>query len=234
MSLIKLKSDLRKYSDKGTAKILQRFFKTGPGEYAEGDIFLGIKVPILRTLAKQYQNLAFNETLRLLKSRIHEERLLSLLILIIKYRKAHSSGKEKIYKAYLKYSKYINNWDLVDATAKHIIGDFLMNKDKAPIYKLARSGSLWERRIAILSTFHFIENNDFEDTLKIAEILILDPHDLIHKAVGWMLREVGKRGIYSEERFLKKHRTVMPRTMLRYAVERFPESKRQAYLQGIV
>jgi 3-methyladenine DNA glycosylase AlkD len=234
MSLKKLKSDLRKYSDKGKAKIPQRFFKTGPGDYAEGDIFLGIKVPILRILAKRYQNLAFNENLRLLKSRIHEERLLSLLILILKYSKADSTEKEKIYKAYLKYSKYINNWDLVDVTAKHIVGAFLMDKDKAPLYKLASSDSLWERRIAILSTFHFIENNDFADTLKIAEILISDPHDLIHKAVGWMLREVGKKDLDSEEIFLKKYYTAMPRTMLRYALERFPETKRQAYLQGKV
>jgi len=140
--------------------------------------------------------------------------------------------KEKIYKAYLNHSEYINNWDLVDATAKHIIGDFLKDKDRTPLYRLARSDSLWERRIAILSTFHFIENNDFKDTLKIAEILISDPHDLIHKAVGWMLREVGKRDRDSEERFLKKYYTNMPRTMLRYAVEKFPETKRQAYLQG--
>ena len=232
MRLKKLKFDLQKYSDKRKAKIVQRFFKTGPGEYAEGDIFLGITVPMLRTLAKRYQSLAFNETLQLLKSRIHEERLLSLLILILKYRKVDLSEKRKIYKAYLNHSKYVNNWDLVDVSAKQIIGVFLKDKDRTPLYKLARSDSLWEKRIAILSTFHFIENNDFEDTLKIAEILISDPHDLIHKAVGWMLREVGKRDRDSEERFLKKYYIAMPRTMLRYAVERFPESKRQAYLKG--
>ena len=232
MSLKKLKFDLLKYSDKKKAKIVQRFFKTGPGEYAQGDIFIGITVPMLRILSKRYQSLAFNETLQLLKSQIHEERLLSVLILILKYRKVDLSEKRKIYKAYLNHSKYVNNWDLVDVSAKHIIGDFLKDKDRTPLYKLARSDSLWERRIAILSTFHFIENNDFEDTLKIAEILISDPHDLIHKAVGWMLREVGKRDRDSEERFLKKYYTAMPRTMLRYAVERFPESKRQAYLKG--
>ena len=232
MRLKKLKFDLQKYSDKRKAKIAQRFFKIRPGEYAEGDIFLGITVPMLRILSKRYQSLAFNETLRLLKSRIHEERLLSLLILILKYRKVDLSEKRKIYKAYLNHSKYVNNWDLVDVSAKHIIGDFLKDKDRTPLYKLARSDSLWERRIAILATFHFIENNDFDDTLKIAEILISDPHDLIHKAVGWMLREVGKRDRDSEERFLKKYYIAMPRTMLRYAVERFPESKRQAYLKG--
>lgn len=232
MSLKKLRFDLRKYSDKKKAKVLQQFFKTGPGEYAQGDIFLGITVSMLRILSKRYQSLEFNETLRLLKSRIHEERLLSLLIIILKYRKVDLSEKIKIYKAYLNHSKYVNNWDLVDVSAKHIIGDFLKDKDRTPLYKLARSDSLWERRIAILSTLYFIENNDFEDTLKIAQILISDPHDLIHKAVGWMLREVGKRDRDSEERFLKKYYTAMPRTMLRYAVERFPESKRQAYLKG--
>ena len=185
-------------------------------------------------MAKRYQDLAFGETLQLLKSRIHEERLLALLILILKYRKSDILGKEKIYKAYLGHSKYINNWDLVDVTAKHIVGDFLKDKDRSPLYKLARSASLWEKRIAVLATFHFIENNDFEDTLKIAKILISDPHDLIHKAVGWMLREIGKRGMDSEERFLKKHYTTMPRTMLRYAIERFPETKRQAYLKGTI
>ena len=232
MNLLRLKYDLRKCSNKQQAKILQRFFKAGPGEYAQGDIFLGVKVPMLRSLAKRYQNLAFNETLGLLKSSFHEERLLSLLILILKYRHADSSEKERIYKTYLKYSRYINNWDLVDVTAKHIVGDFLTDKNRGVLYKLANSDSLWERRIAILSTFHFIENNDFGDTFKIAKILIADPDDLIHKAVGWMLREVGKRDIDSEERFLKKYGLVMPRTMLRYAIERFGQSKRLAYLRG--
>ena len=151
MSLKKLRFDLRKYSDKEKAKIVQRFFKTGPGEYAEGDIFLGITVPMLRILSKRYKSLEFNETLRLLKSRIHEERLLSLLILILKYRKVNLSEKRKIYKAYLSHSQYVNNWDLVDVSAKHIIGDYLKDKDKTPLYKLARSDSLWERRIR-----HFI------------------------------------------------------------------------------
>jgi 3-methyladenine DNA glycosylase AlkD len=230
--LRKLKFDLRKHSNKEKAKILRRFFKTGIGEYAEGDIFLGITVPVLRIFSKKYQDLPFNETLRLLRSKIHEERLLSLLILILKYRKADLSVKEKIYKAYLVHSDYINNWDLVDVTAKHIVGAFLIDKDRAPLYKLARSGSLWRKRIAILSTFHFIENNDFKDTLKIAKILVHDEHDLIHKAVGWMLREVGKRDVDSEEKFLKKHCATMPRTMLRCAIEKFPEVKRQAYLRS--
>lgn len=231
MKLTALKSEIRKLGNKRKAKLLKRFFKTGPGEYAEGDIFMGINVPVLRNLAKRYQKLPLDETLRLLKSKIHEERLLSLLILILKYRQADLPGKEKIYKAYLNHAKYINNWDLVDVTAKHIIGAFLSGKDKAPLYKLVNSDSLWERRIAVLSTFHFIANNDFSDSLKIAKILLLDQHDLIHKAVGWMLREVGKKDMDSEEGFLKKYRAAMPRTMLRYAIERFPESKRQTYLK---
>lgn len=227
MKLSRLKSELQKYSNKKKAGILQGFFKTGPGEYAEGDIFIGINVPVLRSLAKKYQGLTLNDTLRLLKSGIHEERLLSLLILILKYREADPSEKEKIYREYLGHSKYINNWDLVDVTAKHIVGAFLADKNRAPLYRLARSGSLWERRISILATFYFIENNDFEDTLRIAKMLISDPHDLIHKAVGWMLREVGKRDSDREEKFLNKYCAVMPRTMLRYAIERLPKSKKQ-------
>ena len=232
MSLIKLKSDLKRHGDKEQARILSRFFKTGPGEYAEGDIFLGIKVPVLRTLAAQYQLLTLADTLLLLKSPIHEERFLSLIILILKYQKACPHDKEKIYKVYLKHTQYINNWDLVDVSAKQIIGAHLLSRDRSPLYKLAVSPSLWRRRIAILSTFHFIEHNDFADTLKIAKILIRDPHDLIHKAVGWMLREVGKRNIGPEEEFLKANYSIMPRTMLRYAIERFPERTRLAYLQG--
>jgi 3-methyladenine DNA glycosylase AlkD len=231
MRLSKVKHDLRRASNKEQAKILKKFFKTGPGEYAQRDIFLGIKVPILRGLANQYQGLALNEVLKLLKSPIHEERLLSLFILTLKYRQAGGLGKEKICKAYLKHTRYINNWDLVDASAKHILGDFLADKDRGVLYKLAISDLLWERRIAILSTFNFIENNDFGDTLKIAKVLIADSHDLIHKAVGWMLREIGKRKMEVEEKFLKKYYLAMPRTMLRYAIERFPELKRQRYLR---
>ena len=156
----------------------------------------------------------------------------TLLLLMEKYRTADAAGKERIYGIYLGHTRYINNWDLVDVTAKHIVGAFLMDKDKAPLYKLAQSDSLWERRISILSTFYFIAHNDFEASFRIAEILLSDRHDLIHKAVGWMLREIGKQDMPSEEKFLKKHCAVMPRTMLRYAIERFPPQKRKAYLQG--
>ena len=227
-----LKRDLKKLGNKDKARVLRRFFKTGPGEYAEGDLFLGITVPVLRKLAVRYQELGLKEALQALKSPIHEERLLALFILIFKYRKSDAPGREKIYRLYLKHTRFINNWDLVDATAKHIVGDFLRDKDKAPLYRLARSKSLWERRIAILSTFKFIENKRFEDTLKIAGILLNDEHDLIHKAVGWMLREVGKRDMAAEEEFLKRHHQRMPRAMLRYAIERFPAPKRKAYLNG--
>jgi 3-methyladenine DNA glycosylase AlkD len=221
---------IKKRRNKEKAKLLQRFFKTGPGEYAEGDKFYGITVPVLRELAGRFYGLGLKDTLELLKSPIHEERLLALLILISKYRKSDIVGKKKIYLLYLGHTGYINNWDLVDVTAKHIVGNFLFNRNKTPLYRLARSKSVWERRIAILSTFDFIDKNQFKDTLKIARILLSDGHDLIHKAAGWMLREVGKRDMETEENFLKKHSKKMPRTMLRYAIEKFPEQKRRAYL----
>ena len=210
--------------------MLRRFFKTGPGEYAEGDIFLGVTVPVLRKLARQFKDIELKSAVGLLRSSIHEERLLALLILILKYRGSSLKDKEKIYRIYLENTKYINNWDLVDVTAKHIVGDYLRDKDKSVLYELARSTFLWNRRIAILSTFNFIEDHQFEETIKIAGLLLSDRHDLIHKAVGWMLREVGKRNMKTEENFLKIHYKSMPRTMLRYAIEKFPEPKRQKYL----
>jgi 3-methyladenine DNA glycosylase AlkD len=232
MNIEVIRKTLRQHADKNQAKILQRFFKTGPGEYAEGDVFLGIKVPVLRQIAKRFQSVPLDMAIKLLKSPVHEERFLALLILILQYYSEDDIGKKRIYSVYLEHTKYINNWDLVDVTAKHIVGAFLMDKDKAILYKLAGSRYLWERRIAVISTFYFIERNKFEDTIKIAEILVSDSHDLIHKAVGWMLREVGKRDMPSEEKFLKKYCMVMPRTMLRYAIERFPQSKRQSYLHA--
>ncbi len=211
--------------------MLRGFFKTGIGEYAERDIFLGVAVPVLRKLAKQFKTIELKSAVELLRSSIHEERMLALLILILKYRASDLQGKEKVYRIYLKNTRYINNWDLVDVTAKHIIGDFLRDKDKGVLYELARSAWLWDRRIAILSTFHFIENHQFDDTIRIAGLLLPDRHDLIHKAVGWMLREVGKRNLEAEEKFLRKNYKIMPRTMLRYAIEKFPESKRKLYLK---
>ena len=232
MSLRELRSELRKYSSKKQAKILQWFFKTGPGEYGEGDIFLGIRVPVLRKLAKEYQTITVKEAEHLLKSSIHEERLLALFILIRIYSKAEEIIKKAIYELYLKNTKFINNWDLVDSSAEYIVGDFLLDKGKNPLHQLAKSKDLWDRRISIMSTFCFIKRRQYSETLKIAKTLLNDKEDLIHKAVGWMLREVGKRDLSLEEEFLKEHYKEMPRTMLRYAIEKFPETKRQGYLKG--
>jgi len=193
-------------------------------------MFLGIKVPEQRKVAKKYKDLSLKDTESLLKSNIHEHRLIALLMLIQHYQKANPELKKKIFNIYLKNTQHINNWDLVDLSAPNIVGDFLLTKNRKILYKLAKSKRLWERRIAILATFTFIKNNDLKDTLKISEILLKDKHDLIHKSVGWMLREVGKKNQGILEDFLKKHYKTMPRTMLRYAIEKFPEPKRQAYL----
>ena len=227
-----IQKHLQKLGDKQRAKIQQGFFKTGPGEYGEGDIFLGIRIPELRKLAKEYQDIPSREVWQLLKAPIHEERLLALLILVRKYSKGTETERKRIYELYLRNTRFINNWDLVDVTAEHIVGNFLMNKSRKPLYSLAKSKFLWDRRISIMSTFHFIKHHDFSDTLKIAKILMSDKEDLIHKAVGWMLRETGKRHLPTEEKFLRKYYQSMQRTMLRYAIERFPESKRQKYLKG--
>jgi 3-methyladenine DNA glycosylase AlkD len=227
-----IRARLQRLGTKKRAKVSQRFFKTGPGEYGEGDIFIGVTVPGLRRLATSYQALTLTEVTQLLRSMIHEERLLALLILVRSYGRGDEHAQKRIYELYLKNTRHINNWDLVDASAEHIVGAFLLGKGKKPLYVLARSKDLWERRIAITATFHFIKRNAFAETLKIAKILLADKEDLIHKAVGWMLREVGKRHLQSEVQFLKEHYKEMPRTMLRYAIERFPESKRQRYLKG--
>jgi len=214
------------------AEILQRFFKTGPGEYGEGDIFLGIAVPEQRKIAKKYTDLRLIDFQGLLRSKIHEERMTALFILIDQFQKAKGIARKRIYNFYFKNRKGVNNWDLVDLSADKIMGEYLLDKPKDILYKLARSSGLWDRRIAILSTFAFIKKSKFEDTLEISKILLEDKEDLIQKAVGWMLREVGKRDLKTEERFLKKSYKSMPRTMLRYAIERFPEKKRKMYLNG--
>jgi len=232
MTVQKIRTRLQKLGNKQRAMDSQRYFKTGSGEYGEGDIFLGITVPEIRRLAASYQAITLREVAQLLRSAIHEERLLALLILVRAYGRGDEHAQKRIYELYLKNTRHINNWDLVDASAEHIVGAFLLGKGKKPLYVLARSKDLWERRIAITATFHFIKRNAFAETLKIAKILLADKEDLIHKAVGWMLREIGKRDIRIEEQFLKKHYKEMPRTMLRYAIERFPESKRQRYLKG--
>jgi len=232
MTVQNIQKKLQQLGSKDKAKVLQRFFKTGPGEYGEGDVFIGVRVPDLRKLSKKYQDITIKEVMQLLRSTIHEERFFSLLILISKYSKGNEAVKKRIYELYLHNTQFINSWDLVDGSAPHIIGTFLTDKSKEPIYRLAKSDNLWERRIAILSTFHFIKHDKYAETLTISKILLSDEQDLIHKAVGWMLREIGKRHMLTEEIFLKKHYKKMPRTMLRYAIEKFPESKRQKYLRG--
>ena len=236
MKAVEVRKELKSMADPGKAAILQRFFKTGLGQYGEGDIFIGVMVPQSRKVAKKFSQLQLVEVKTLLYSRIHEERLVALLILVWRYSSALSSREEKeeIVKFYLDNIKQVNNWDLVDLSAPNILGAHLIDRDRRLLYRLARSENVWERRIAILATYHFIRNGDFSDTLKIAEILLQDRRDLIHKAAGWMLREVGKRDVASEEAFLEKHLGVMPRTMLRYAIERLPESKRRRYKKNLI
>ena len=232
--LLNIQNELRRLSNKEIAEHSQRFFKTGKGQYGEGDIFLGIRVPVLRKTAKKYQGISIDESAQLLKSKFHEGRLLSLLMLVAIFKKANSKDRKAIYTLYLGNTRFINNWDLVDSSAEHIVGAYLREVDKKPIYNLAKSRILWERRISIMSTFHFIKYNEYVDSLRISKILLHDKEDLIHKAVGWMLREIGKRDIGAEEEFLKKYYKQMPRTMLRYSIEKFPEPKRQRYLKGQV
>jgi 3-methyladenine DNA glycosylase AlkD len=228
--VLEIRARLRQLANEGTAKALQRFFKTGPGEYGEGDVFVGIKVPPLRLLAREFEDTPLKTLKTLLTSKVHEERALALMILVRQFERGNEDLRERVYDFYLAHTRHINNWDLVDGSAPYIVGPFLWKRDRRRLYVLARSSSLWEKRIAILATFYFIRQNDFADALKISELLLTDKHDLIHKAVGWMLREIGKRDAAVEESFLKKHSREMPRTMLRYAIEKFPESKRRRYL----
>ena len=228
--LDKIKNEMSQLSDANRAKNLSWFFKTGKGQYGEGDIFLGIPVPEQRKVAKKYADLSLGDLQELLNSKMHEHRFTALVILISKYRKAEENGKKEIFDVYLKNTENVSNWDLVDLSAPRIVGDYLLNRERSILYKLVRSDSLWERRISILSTFTFIDNNDLEDALNISELLLCDEHDLIHKAVGWALREIGKKNQNVEEQFLAKHYLHMPRTMLRYAIEKFDEKKRKKYL----
>jgi 3-methyladenine DNA glycosylase AlkD len=226
----KITKQLKATGNKTAAEHAQGFFKTGPGQYGEGDLFLGITVPVLRKLAKEHRDISLDAAVELLQSPLHEVRLLALLIMVLHY---ECGGNEAaIYRAYLANTHRINNWDLVDVTAAQIVGAHLFEKTRAPLYKLAKSKSLWERRIAIIATFYFIRQNQFDNTLAIAGLLLNDKEDLMHKAVGWMLREVGKRDLKVEEEFLLPRYHQMPRTMLRYAIERFPDPKRLDYLNG--
>lgn len=253
MTLTNLKKEIKSLANPIYAKNLAWFFKTREGEYGEGDKFLGLQVPVCRTVAKKYITMELAGVSKLIQSKYHEERLIALLILVEKYKrldkpdkspegkrfqKSAEAEKTKIYKFYLANTKWVNNWDLVDLSCHHIVGAYLIShhdQDKAKVLiKLAKSKNLWERRIAIISTFEFIKEADFTTSMNLAEILLHDTHDLIHKAVGWMLREVGKRSITDLTPFLQKHYKTMPRTMLRYAIEKFPEEIRQAYLHGTI
>jgi 3-methyladenine DNA glycosylase AlkD len=227
-----IQQTLRQLGDPAIAAHSQRFFKTGPGEYGEGDRFLGIRIPVLRRLVPHYRQVPLDVVCQVLRSPWHEERLFALLLMIARFAGSDPDGKAAVFRSYMDHTDYINNWDLVDCSAPRIVGAFLTARERTLLCDLARSSSLWERRIAILATFHFIRQNDFDDCLAIAALLLADRHDLIHKAVGWMLREVGKRDQEAAEVFLRHHCPTMPRTMLRYAIERFPEPLRHAYLRN--
>ncbi|HII71414.1 TPA: DNA alkylation repair protein [Candidatus Woesearchaeota archaeon] len=228
-----VQKEQRKLANPKQAELLQRFFKTGPGEYGEGDRFLGLKVPQVRKVAKQCKGLELSEIQKLLDSRVHEDRQAGLFILVRNFEKGEAEARKGIYEFYLKNTKNINNWDLVDLTAPNIVGGWLLDKgagERKILYKLAKSKSLWERRIAVLATFMFIKYKDYDDALRVADMLVADKHDLIHKGVGWMLREIGNRDQKVEEEWLKRHYKTMPRTMLRYAIEKFDEKKRKFYM----
>jgi 3-methyladenine DNA glycosylase AlkD len=224
--------ELEKLADAEQAVNLQRFFKTGPGEYGEGDLFRGIKLPPLRGLARTYRDAPLKAITALLHSRHHEDRTLALFILVDQYKRGDEAARKTIYDLYLANTRYVNNWDLVDQSAPTIVGLHLLERSRSSLLRMARSKSLWERRIAVLATFQFIKHGEFEDATRVAEILLEDKEDLIHKAVGWMIREIGNRDPAAERKFLAKHYREMPRTMLRYAIEKFPEKERLSYLKG--
>ncbi|MEM9805661.1 MAG: DNA alkylation repair protein [Cyanobacteria bacterium P01_D01_bin.56] len=234
MAIERIRQDLKELADPTIAEHSQRFFKTGKGEYGEGDQFLGIRVPVLRAQVKRHQATPLDEIQQLLQSLFHEERLFALLLLVHQFKKGDDATKRAICQLYLNNTDHVNNWDLVDSSAPQIVGVYLETRDRQVLYQLVQSHSLWERRIAIMATFQFIRNHQFEDTLKLSEQLLDDKEDLIHKAVGWMLREIGKRDGAVERDFLTMHYQQVPRTMLRYAIEKFPKEERKAYLAGVV
>lgn len=225
-----LKTRLHALADPEKAKRLQRFFKTRKGEYAEGDKFLGIVVPMQRKVAKEFRSLSLMELKKLLHSKWHEERLVALFIMVDQFKRGDAEQRAQLYNFYLSSTTVINNWDLVDSSASYIVGGYLFDRDRSILTKLACSSLLWERRIAVIATLFFISKDQFHDTLKITELLLSDKHDLIHKACGWMLREVGKRDQNVLIHFLEKHAAHMPRTMLRYAIEHFSPEERKHYL----
>ncbi len=235
MTYKKIIDHLHNLANPEIAEHSQRFFKTAAGEYGFGDKFLGIRVPIIRQTVRKFKTAPLVDIVTLLKSEYHEIRLCALLMLVSRFAKANDEEQGDIYRIYLNHSQYVNNWDLVDSSSHHIVGAYLVDRERSILYELSESLSLWERRIAIISTYHFINKKcQFDDTLQIAERLLNDKEDLIHKAVGWMLREVGKRDLATEIDFLKLHYHKMPRTMLRYAIEKFTASERKKYLHGEV
>ncbi len=231
-SLNKVEKELHDLTDDTIAEHSSRFFKTGMGEYGEGDIFLGIRVPEQRKIAKKYRDIPLEEVKHLLASAYHEVRLTAIFILVYKYKKSDTDNKEIIYRFYMDNLDAVNNWDLVDSSAGYIAGHYLIDKDKSVLYKFAKSDNLWKRRISIIATSFFISKGFLQDTFQIAELLLKDQEDLIHKAVGWMLRETGKKDRTALLSFLKTHYSVMPRTMLRYSIEKFPDSERKMILAG--
>lgn len=234
MTVKQVQKTLRKLADPDIAAHSLHYMKAGKGEYGEGDMFIGIRTPALRTQLKRFYNLSVDDSFSLIKSKYHEERWFALQLLVRKFQRGTADEKKTIYDRYLQDTKYINNWDLVDCSAPKIIGPYLENRSRRLLYRFAKSKSIWERRIAIMSTFHFIRGYDFDDALEISRMLLNDQEDLIHKAVGWMLREVGNRDRVAEKKFLNKYYQTMPRTMLRYAIEKFPEKERKSYLQGVL
>ena len=232
-TLLDLQRELARASDPQSARGLAVFFKTGKGQYGEGDEFCGITVPVLRKIAKRYLHLRFADVNKLLRSRVHEHRFAALEILVFQFEAGGESAKEKLFDFYLKLTRYINNWDLVDTSAPYIVGEHLATRPRKILYRLAKSSNVWERRIAIVATAAFIKRGDLKDTFGIAAVLLKDRHDLIHKAVGWMLREAGKRSEPAMLNFLAQNYAGMPRTALRYAIERLPESQRKAILKGV-
>ncbi len=229
-----MRAALRQLGDEKIAEHSAGFFKTGKGEYGEGDRFLGIRVPVIRQQVRRFRDAPERAVLAILKSKYHEERLLAVLLLVDRYGRGDAATRQRVFDAYLANREQINNWDLVDSSAHLIVGPQLENRDRGLLYELATADRIWDRRIAMMATYHYIRNDDYEDALQIATLLRDDQHDLIHKVVGWMLREIGKRDRDKEERFLQRHYRKMPRTMLRYAIEKLPEARRKAYLNGEV
>ncbi|MEM6513223.1 MAG: DNA alkylation repair protein [Pseudomonadota bacterium] len=229
-----IREALRAVADPEVAAHSAGFFKTGPGEYGEGDRFIGVRIPAIRQLVKTHRDLPERAVLSLLRSPIHEERMFAVLVLVEQFTRGPRERRDHIATLYLDNREHVNNWDLVDSSCHKILGPWLCDRDRSLLYDLAGSNSVWDRRIAMMTTYHFIHRDDYADALALAERLRDDEHDLIHKVVGWMLREIGKRDLDVEESFLKHHYSHMPRTMLRYAIEKLPASRRKDYLEGRV